>query len=207
MPPRRRVIDEGLMLMSVLSELSPAEEHRYVAGRFLRIARVAARGDWDRPSPVDGWVAREVVGHLIEWFAGFLSSGAGIGLPPVPPVANDPVAAWVARCADVQALLDDPGDRLVRNPHLGELPLALAIDQFYTSDIFLHTWDLARALGIDPDLDPARCARMLAGSEPYEEAMRSSGQYGPRVEVAADASVQDRLIGFIGRDPTWHPPT
>jgi len=38
-----------------------------------------------------------------------------------------------------------------------------------------------------------------------EEIIRSSGQYGPRVEVPADADVQARLLGFIGRDPYWKP--
>jgi hypothetical protein len=33
--------------------------------------------------------------------------------------------------------------------------------------------------------------------------MRSSGQYGPRVAVPADADIQTRLLGFIGRDPGW----
>jgi hypothetical protein len=33
--------------------------------------------------------------------------------------------------------------------------------------------------------------------------MRSSGQYGPRVEVPGDADTQTRLLGFIGRDPFW----
>ena len=37
--------------------------------------------------------------------------------------------------------------------------------------------------------------------EPYEDAMRSSGQYGPRVEVPADADVQTRMLAFIGRLP------
>lgn len=32
------------------------------------------------------------------------------------------------------------------------------------------------------------------------------GQYGPRVQIRDDAAVQDRLIGFIGRDPAWSPP-
>ena len=75
------------------------------------------------------------------------------------------------------------------------------MSRFFTGDVFLHTWDLARATGQDETLDPDRCAAMLAGMEQYEEAMRSSGQYGPRVELPDGASVQDRLVAFIGRDP------
>jgi hypothetical protein len=42
--------------------------------------------------------------------------------------------------------------------------------------------------------------------EQFEEAMRSSGQYGARVEVPEDAGAQARLLAFIGRDPFWSPP-
>ena len=67
----------------------------------------------------------------------------------------------------------------------------------------MHTWDLARASGQDDTLDADLCAELLAGMEPIEELMRSSGQYGPRVPVADEASAQDRMLGFIGRDPAW----
>lgn len=35
-----------------------------------------------------------------------------------------------------------------------------------------------------------------------EQAVRSSGQYGPRVEVPGDTDTQTRLLGFLGRDPS-----
>jgi len=54
--------------------------------------------------------------------------------------------------------------------------------------------------------DPASNDRLLAGMQTVEEAMRSSGQYGPRVEVPDDADVQTGMLGFIGRDPFWRPP-
>ena len=70
-----------------------------------------------------------------------------------------------------------------RHPMVGEMPLPVAVDRFYTSDVFMHTWDLARATGQDERLDPQTCADLLAGMEPIEELMRSSGQYGPAVPV------------------------
>jgi hypothetical protein len=70
----------------------------------------------------------------------------------------------------------------------------------------MHTWDLARATGQDDRLDPGFCAQLLGGMEPMEEVIRSSGHYGPRVEVPADADAQTRLLGFIGRDPFWTRP-
>jgi uncharacterized protein (TIGR03086 family) len=185
----------------------PPDRHRTIAAGFT--ARVDATTDWAAPAPVEGWVARDVVRHLVEWLPGLLASGAGVTLPPVPPVDDDPVAAWHAHTAAVQALLDDPSTptAVLRNPHLGEVPLDQAIDSFYTTDVFLHTWDLARATGQDDRLDPDHCAELLAGMEPIDAQLRASGQYGPRVDVPEGADAQDRLIGFIGRDPGWRPPT
>ena len=180
-----------------------AEEHRLIAGRFSEVVHGVATGDWDLPAPCEGWVARDVVGHLVGWLPGLLQSGAGIELPAGPPVAEDPVAAWTVQRDAVQALLDDPSTpgKVLTNPHFGSVPLDEAIARFYTSDVFLHTWDLARATGQDERLDPDRCAAMLEGMLPMDEVLRGSGQYGPRVEVADDADVQTRLLAFIGRNP------
>jgi uncharacterized protein (TIGR03086 family) len=183
----------------------PAQRHREIAGAFTE--RVLGTKDWDAQAPVDGWVARDVVRHLTDWFPAFLAGGTGIVLTRGPAVDDDPVGAWQVHADAVQALLDDPAtaDRVLTNPHIGQIPLDRAIDQFYATDVFMHTWDLARATGQDEWLDPDVCAGLLAGMEPIEEMLRSSGQYGPRVEVPADADPQTRLIGFIGRDPNWTP--
>ena len=67
--------------------------------------------------------------------------------------------------------------------------------------MFLHRWDLARATRQDETLDPNKCAEMLEGMLPMEEALRQSGHYGPRVDVPDDADVQTKLLAFIGRTP------
>jgi uncharacterized protein (TIGR03086 family) len=184
---------------------SASAEHRTVAGQFTELVVAAPDDSWDRQSPVAEWRARDVVGHLVEWLPPFLEAGAGVRLPSGPSAEDDPVAAWQAHVDAVQSLLDDPStaQRTLSNPHIGELPLDQAIDRFYTGDVFLHTWDLARATGQDVTLDPERCAQMLAGMEPMDEVLRKSGQSGPRVPVPDDAEIQAKLIAFIGRDPAW----
>jgi uncharacterized protein (TIGR03086 family) len=182
---------------------TPAEEHRRVAGRFTERVLGVPAGGWDRPAPVEGWVARDVVRHLVGWFPSFLEQGSGIRLPQGPSVDEDPVGAWQTHSDAVQALLDDPAtaEGTLSNPHIGDVPLDQAVDRFYTADVFMHTWDLARATGQDESLDADKCAELLAGMEPMEDLLRSSGQYGPRVEVPEDADVQTRMLAFIGRDP------
>jgi len=181
----------------------PAERHRLVAGVFSD--RVRATRDWEVPAPVAGWTARDVVRHVVEWFPGFLAMGSEVRLPAGPPVDDDPVGAWRAHADGVQAVLDDPAhaETPFANRHTGTMPLPLAVDRFYTADVFMHTWDLARATGQDDHLDSGFCAELLEGMIPIEDLMRSSGQYGPRVPVPDDADVQARMLGFIGRDPFW----
>ena len=47
---------------------TPADEHRRIAGAFTTTVEGVAEESWDQPAPVEGWVARDVVGHLVEWF-------------------------------------------------------------------------------------------------------------------------------------------
>lgn len=179
----------------------PARRHREVAGAFTD--RVAGVADWAAPAPVAGWTARDVVAHLVEWLPGFLAGGGVELRTDAPAVAADPVAAWRAHTAAVQALLDAPdaGTRQFTHPMVGGGPLAEMIDRFYTADVFMHTWDLARATGQDERLDPGFCAALLAGMRPMDAVLRASGQFGPAVPVPPDADPQTQLIAFIGRDP------
>ncbi|GHE76603.1 hypothetical protein GCM10017786_02160 [Amycolatopsis deserti] len=183
--------------------MTPAQQHAQDAARFTGLVESASPGDWARPSPVPGWTALDVVKHLVEWSRGFLH-GAGIDLPALD-VDADPAAAWKQHVTDIQAILDNPAGRVLSNPHIGDKPAEEAIDQFYTNDVWMHTWDLAKALGREPDLGQDRCAAALAGMRPMEQILRDSGQFGPAVPVPDDASPQDKLIAFIGRDPAWRP--
>ncbi len=188
--------------------MSPAEEWREIGGGLTRRVDGADPESWDAPAPVEEWRARDVIRHLVDWFPDFLEAGSGIRLTVATSVDEDPAAAWHELADGVRDLLDDPATatRVLSNPHLGEVPLAEAVSRFFTADVFMHTWDLARATGQDDTLDPVRCSRMLAGMEPVEDLMRSSGQYGPRVAVPPDADPQTQLLGFIGRDPHWKGP-
>src|SRR5262245_63762747 len=185
----------------------PARRHRLIADDFAR--RVHGTRDWAAAAPVSGWAARDVVGHLVGWLPGFVASGSDLRLPAGPSPTEAPEAAWDAHQGAVQALLDDPATAGAEftNPHTGSMPLAQAIDRFYTSDVFMHTWDLARATSQDDTLDAELCAVLLSGMEPIEELMRGSGQYGPRVPVPDGADPQTRMLGFIGRDPEWRAAT
>lgn len=185
-----------------LTRLSIADRHRRIAADFAE--RVRATTDWDAPSPVAEWRARDVLDHLLTWLPGFLAAG-GVALSDDHD--DDPVAAWAQRSERVQELLDDPerAGAVYSHERVGTMPVEQVLDRFYIADIFMHTWDLARATGQDATLDADFCAALVEGMQPIDDMMRASGQFGPKVDVPVDADPQTRLLGFIGRDPGWTP--
>jgi hypothetical protein len=74
-----------------------------------------------------------------------------------------------------------------------------------TTDVLVHTWDLARAGGLEPRLDAELCetgyARALAAG-----LKRGDGMIGPEVVAGPDADAGTRLVAFYGRDPAWRRP-
>jgi uncharacterized protein (TIGR03086 family) len=184
--------------------MDTAKRFEMVAERFSERVRGVPDGGWELSAPCEGWVARDVVRHLVEWVPGFLANFMAIELPPGPSPDDDPVDAWEHLRRGLQSILDDPdqADREVDGP-TGPTTVAGAIDQFVLGDVLVHTWDLARATGQDESLEPSEVERMLAGLESVpEEVLVGSGHYGPRVPVTGDADSQTRLIAITGRDPS-----
>jgi uncharacterized protein (TIGR03086 family) len=181
----------------------PAAHYDRIASTFTQRVREVPPGAWDNPAPCEGWVARDIVGHLVEWVPAFFENYAGLHIDgDGPTVSDDPVAAWETFDASIRRVLADPASTSRSfDMHGTTYTIGQAVDMFCTGDVFLHTWDLARATGLDETLDPDEVHAALVGMEPMDAALRQSGQYGPRVEVSDDADEQTRLIAFVGRQP------
>jgi uncharacterized protein (TIGR03086 family) len=179
-----------------------AERYRKVAGQFTDRVHKVPDDAWDNSAPCERWVARDVVRHLVEWLPAFFFGTWDVDAPPMPSVDDDPVGAWDVLNATIQAALDEPevADR-ARDSHMGHSTFAQTIDTICTPDVLIHTWDLARATGLDETLDAAEVHRFVEGMEPMDELLRQSGHYGPRVAVPDDADEQTKLIAFVGRRP------
>jgi uncharacterized protein (TIGR03086 family) len=183
-----------------MTEIS--ERYRKIAGQFTQRVQSVPDTAWDNPAPCDGWVARDVVRHLVEWIPGFFGDGADLKFPSAPSVDDDPAAAWLALSDTLQAALDDPGIAAREfEMRMGTYRIDDAIATFCIGDILVHTWDLARAAGLDESLDATEVHRLFEGMEPIDEMLRTSGHYGPRVAVPDDADEQTKLIAFTGRRP------
>jgi uncharacterized protein (TIGR03086 family) len=183
-----------------MSEIS--ERYRRIAGQFTERANAVPAGAWDKPAPCEGWVARDVVRHMVEWVPAFFASNAGVEFPKVPSVDDDPVAAWTVLSDAIQAALDDPEVARREFEVRGERhTVEDAFVTFCIGDVLVHTWDLARATGADEALDADEVHRLLERTEPIADTLSESGHFGERVAVPDDADEQTRLLALTGRDP------
>ena len=178
-----------------------ADRFRTVAADFTARIEAVPPDAWERPSPCEGWVARDVVRHVIEGSGSFLGR-VGRQLPDGPSVDDDPAAAWATARDAMQEALDDPEVASTEiETGMGPMPFERFAGMFGVGDVLLHTWDLARATGLDERLDPAEVQRVYEMMEPNDEMLRQGTAFGPRVPVPDDADEQTKLIAFTGRTP------
>lgn len=130
----------------------------------------------------------------------------------VDALGADPLEAFVASARACAEAFAAPGalDRTLDHP-LGQLVgrRALAVR---TTDTVVHTWDLARAVGDDDRLDPdlvawidAHLHEIYAGMAESPVAASTTHRFfaAPVGDVAADSSIQDRLLHIFGRALSW----
>src|SRR5690606_26081919 len=114
-------------------------------------------------------------------------------------LGENPVAVWDAVADLSVAAFGAPGaiDRAVHLSY-GDVPAANYCGEM-TMDATVHTWDLARALGRDDELDPELVRFSLELVEPRAAELQASGLFAEPVAVPAGADPQTRLLGLLGR--------
>jgi uncharacterized protein (TIGR03086 family) len=180
-----------------MSEIS--DRYRRLADEFANKIAKVPDDKWNAPSPCPDWTARDVVQHVVNtqgMFLGFVGKELG----PIPSVDDDPGAAWDAARAKTQHELDDPELAAAEfDGYFGRSRYDEAVDRFLCFDLVVHGWDLARATGLDEEIDDEDIVRVRKGAEDFGDAMRSPQAFGPELEAPAGADGQTKLLAFLGR--------
>jgi uncharacterized protein (TIGR03086 family) len=173
---------------------------RLAAGFTERVEQVPA-DRWSQPSPCEGWTALDVVDHLVGACGIFLGF-VGKQVPAEPKAADDPLGAWTNARDTVQAALDDPVVAATEfDGFAGRSTFEAGVARFLCGDVLVHTWDLARATGLDERLDPDEVHALYEATRAIEDDsfLRQGGVFGPKVDVPVDADEQTKYLAFTGR--------
>ncbi|MFL6145677.1 MAG: TIGR03086 family metal-binding protein [Labedaea sp.] len=163
----------------------------------------------DGPTPCAGWSLRALIVHMAGNNNGF--ADAAEGKPADPDVwegtgiSGDPVGEYHKSAERVRAAFGGNGvlDRTFDVYPFGQFPGQTAVAMHFV-DYLVHGWDVARAIGADDPLDPELCLVVLRMAQRWPETSWGPGApFAYPVPVPEDAPAQDRLVGFLGRSPSW----
>lgn len=166
--------------------------------------RLAAVTDWDADTPDTDWNVRDLVTHVIEeqqWVPHLLA-GRSIAQAQkdLEPLRDDLLAEWrLYSLAATTAWEASSQESLVKLSHDTVTMAEYLREQ--VSDVAIHTWDLARAIGAKEELDGELVEAVWSVFEPQKETLAASGLFAPPVPLAEDAPLQHRLLAVTGRDP------
>lgn len=183
--------------------MQPAELFTKAVHQFdLRVKQI--RGDqWQLPTPCTEWDVRALVKHLVYellWLPPLLDGKtiAEVGDQfEGDTLGSDPKASWDrARQEAIEAVQK----QLVEIVHLsgGDTKTSHYLMEVF-ADLLIHSWDLARAIGADEQLDPKLVRICYQNLAPKAKQLKASGLYGGEIKVAKNSDLQIKLLALVGR--------
>jgi uncharacterized protein (TIGR03086 family) len=183
--------------MRAVSEVT--ERYAVVADGFTdRVAGMSPHL-WEASSPCVAWKARDVVAHVVDTHNRVLAS-LDQSEPAIAGPDDDLPQLWATATASLKAALrDQVTAQQTIGGMFGEQSFESLVGRLLCADTLLHTWDLARATGQDDALDPDAVAKALEFLAPIDDALRRPGGFAAKIQPAAGADAQTRLLNFSGR--------
>ncbi|MFT4617036.1 MAG: hypothetical protein ACI9DE_001299 [Halioglobus sp.] len=183
-----------------------------VSREFRTVAAMVRKNQWGLPTPCPEWNVTEVLGHVIagSQMSVAIAAGAGraeaIDVLSTEFIGDDPLDALnaldVALALQQTALVDSVVDERVCQHPAGDMPAA-QLRSLRISDLLVHQWDLARAIGANETLDPDVVQIVWDDISPMAPVIAQLGVFGngPSGTVPDDAPLQERLLDLLGRRP------
>ena len=171
-------------------------------------------GDLGKPTPCTCWSLSELLAHMTVQHYGFAAAARGNGADPVvwqtPAPGSDPVAAYAEAVGVVLAAFAEDGvlERQFALPEIAAemtFPGKRAIG-FHLVDYVVHSWDVARSIGLPVSFDPSVLAIALKVAEavPTGAARLVQGAaFAPVIELPEGAGRLERILALLGRPPSW----
>jgi uncharacterized protein (TIGR03086 family) len=159
-------------------------------------------------TPCAEWDAHQMGGHLVAILERVAALPAGRPIDEMPLVRDDltvqemPAAFTEAAQAAQAAWTDEALASMVAVPW-GEIPGVVAM-HVYAAELLIHTWDLATAIGVDPQWhqpDVEAAVQAVQMGIPSEGREVVDMPFGSVVTPADDAPAIHRLVAWVGRSP------
>jgi uncharacterized protein (TIGR03086 family) len=181
----------------------------------VKLVGRARPADMARPTPCADWTLHGLISHMAAQHYGFAAAAAGDGDPArwrPRRLGSDPVADYRASAETVLAAFSADGvlDRQFPLPEFAagpNFPARQAVG-FHFVDYVVHSWDVARALGLEVRFsgELLDAALQVAQAVPGGEARLAPGAAFSPAVAWRDGSPLDQVVAVLGRSPDWRRP-
>jgi uncharacterized protein (TIGR03086 family) len=182
----------------------------------VRLVAQATAADLARPTPCADWTLHGLLRHMAAQHYGFAAASAGDGDPArwrPRSLGDDPVAAYraAAECALAAFAVDGVLGREFPLPEFRRGPMYPGPQavSFHFVDYVVHSWDVARTLGLPVSFAPAvlDVALTVARAVPGGDARLAPGAaFAPEIAWSSGSRL-DQIVAILGRSPDWQPPS
>lgn len=177
------------------------------------VARVEP-ADLARPTPCEAWTLHGLLAHMTTQHLGFAAAAGGDGDPDrwkLVSLGADPVATYRDSVNQVLTAFaaNDLADRKFPLPEF-TTDFTFTAEQalsFHFVDYVVHSWDVARTLGLPLTFQKEVLDRALqiAESVPDGQPRLDPGAAFAPARAADGLSGLDRIVALLGRSPDWSP--
>ena len=167
-------------------------------------ARISAVSVWDAATPDTEWTVRDLVSHVIkeqQWVP-YLLAGSSIAVArnEIQPLRDDLREEWQLYSFAAMTVWKATSPEVVVHLSYDTVTMQDFLRE-QVADVTIHTWDLARAIGADEQMDTELVEAVWTVFEPQKETLAASGLFASPVPVPDDAPLLQRLLAVTGRDP------
>jgi uncharacterized protein (TIGR03086 family) len=178
----------------------------------MSLVRKATPGDLLRPTPCSAWNLADLLAHMTAQHRGFAAAALGHGQDlthwTVRPLGEDTATEYAEAAEQVItafATVAAPDHPFVLPELPGDqtFPAAQAIG-FHLVDYVVHTWDVARSLGLAYDPGPELLAAALPVARAVPDGdfrLAPDSPFRPALRADDGASTLERILMALGRSP------
>jgi uncharacterized protein (TIGR03086 family) len=187
-----------------MPSIDEATAFRRASETFVQRARTIGPEQWSGSTPCTEWDVRMLVNHVAgeylwvpEMLAGRTIAEVGDRLDG-DVLGSDPLQTLINASQAALAAVDGPGALdAVTHLSFGDLPAREYVKQM-AIDSVIHSWDLAKGVGIDASLDSELVDFCYADLQASAAEWRGAGVFGPET-APSDGSTQAKLLALTGR--------
>jgi uncharacterized protein (TIGR03086 family) len=178
-----------------------ADRYRQLSERFTVLVDTVPHDRWDAQSPCVDWKAIDIVAHVADTEIDFVRRMPFADVLPAE-LPSPAVERWKIVRSVVQSALDD-SDRAEHgyDGFFGPTTFSATIDQFYSMDLCVHAWDVARATGLSQfePIDRNEMGTIRAAMSGLGDNLRQPGLIDAEIVVADSADEQTKFLAWLGR--------